>query len=147
MVYTITFMVAGAVAVHMTGTVAALQVPNAVPLYRTLSATDARIGGALLGLAGLSTLALAATARSKQAQTAAKVASLAYEAVAGFVFSIALAFSGMLQPSKVRGSVCSVVNIRYDYSSNALLFGSAHRMICSNTIHNALYGTYVVSHT
>lgn len=97
LVYTLTFMVTGAAAATLTGTMDSLGVAPVRPAATALSSSLLHAGGTILAAATAGTAVLAAAA----AKWRSKRVSMFYEAFAGVIFSLGLGFSKMTRPSEV----------------------------------------------
>lgn len=139
MVYTLTFMVAGAAAAYLTNSPVALGIASQPALFKAMTGAELKqalaiLGGsvaALTALAGISAMraspnaaaSSSGTGSSSSGRSAQPAWELLAEAAIGVVFALGLGLSGMTQASKVVGFL-SVTHPAWDVSLMGVMGGA-----------------------
>lgn len=125
LVYTMTFMAAGAAAATLGNTLAALHVSPVAPAFEALAGAQLQPTLAVLGAstALLGTIALASRSVAASDGGTRMRVELLSEATIGLVFALGLGLSGMTHPSKVAGFL-SVFSPAWDLSLPFVMGGA-----------------------
>lgn len=128
MVYTLTFMGAGAVAATAADTAAALSIAPVHASYQAITVPELQLGLGALAVTVAIFAALAAALRRPDGAAATgsvggQTAELAAEATAGVAFAVGLGLSGMTHPSKIAAFLC-ITNVAWDPSLMFVMGGA-----------------------